>query len=229
MRRDDIQHRKLHDLVGMIERHAASRRGLRGHGPPCGTGCSPGAASLRRRRAPSGVWTGWSDPACPQACWNRRSRAGRRSPACNLWPRSGAIRRQVITECGAPWNISTGGPEPPITALISAPEVLIRSLRKPERKNFMHGEGVPDAGDHAASSAARVAVCKKAAAPATNAVFGQQLTASFVLLRHNRLLTESPASAARCCRPAFRSARRRGPESSPADSPSACPSCSRRW
>src|SRR5579871_1293091 len=35
---------------------------------------------------------------------------------------SGAIRRQVIKDCGAPWNRRTGGPAPPITALISAPE-----------------------------------------------------------------------------------------------------------
>src|SRR5580704_14911422 len=40
------------------------------------------------------------------------------------------MRRHVISDCGAPWNISTGGPEPPITALISAPDVLILSLRK---------------------------------------------------------------------------------------------------
>src|SRR5580658_9814814 len=75
-----------------------------------------------------------------------------------------------MTEYGAPWNISTGGPAPPMTALISAPEVLIRSLRQPAGKKFMHGAGVPDAGVHTASSA-RAFDCKNAAAPAASAVF----------------------------------------------------------
>src|ERR1700742_1522618 len=48
------------------------------------------------------------------------------------------MSRQVMRDCGAPWNMSTGGPEPPITALISAPDVLILSLRKLGGKRRFH-------------------------------------------------------------------------------------------
>src|SRR5665213_36231 len=48
------------------------------------------------------------------------------------------MRRQVMRDWGAPWNSNTGGPEPPITVLISAPVVLILSLRKPGGNRCFH-------------------------------------------------------------------------------------------
>src|SRR4051812_24575796 len=63
-----------------------------------------------------------------------------------------------------------GGPDPPITALISAPVVLIRSLRKLAGKNFMHGDGVPEAGVQTGSWA-NERLCNRAAAPAASAAF----------------------------------------------------------
>src|SRR5579862_2857590 len=68
--------------------------------------------------------------------------------------------RHVMSESGAPWNRSSGGPEPPIKVLISAPDVLIRSLRKPSGKNFFHADW--------SSAWAESLLVTTAAAPAAN-------------------------------------------------------------
>src|SRR5215470_576884 len=78
--------------------------------------------------------------------------------------RSGAMSRQVMSDCGAPCHIKTGGPEPPMTALISAPEVLIRSLRKPGgNRRFQAGSEVLAEAAESWAAAVRAA---NAAAPA---------------------------------------------------------------
>ena len=72
--------------------------------------------------------------------------------------RSGAISRHVISDCGAPCHMSTGGPEPPTTALISAPGVLIRSLRKPGgNRRFQAGSAVGAEAAGVWAAAVRVA------------------------------------------------------------------------
>ena len=78
-------------------------------------------------------------------------------------PRFRYYREEINS--GAPWNISTGGPEPPITALISAPEVLMRSLRNVEGKRRFQAGSLDPAEPWAADF-----LTMRAAAPAATAV-----------------------------------------------------------
>jgi hypothetical protein len=54
----------------------------------------------------------------------------------------GATSRQVMCDWGAPCNSRMGGPEPPITPLISAPVVFTRNGLKPGNHLVVSPAGV---------------------------------------------------------------------------------------